>query len=132
FDQEILTRNEARVRAADERAEVAELRRLAKAARRGGPVAVTHDLLEGPAARLRLDGDGRAQPVGVEGPGEEVVDRDVMGDGLAGEPRDESREAGARPVREPQDVDRVLHGARRDVDDTAEATGDHAVHGRLD
>src|SRR2546425_7985028 len=71
-------------------------------------------------------------PVSVEGPGEEVVDRDVVADGLAREPRDEAREPGARSVREPQDVDGVLHGARRDIDDAAEAASDHAVHGRLD
>src|SRR5437667_8712603 len=59
-DQEVLARDEARVRAADERTEPAELRRAAEAARGGGPVAVTHDLLGGPAARLRLDGDRRA------------------------------------------------------------------------
>src|SRR5207253_10429973 len=60
-----------------------------------------------------------SQPVSVEGPREEVVDRDVVADGLAREPRDEAREPGARPVREPQDVDGVLHGARRDIDDAA-------------
>src|SRR2546425_3344476 len=41
-------------------------------------------------------------PVSVEGPGEEVVDRDVVADGLAREPRDEAREPGARSVREPR------------------------------
>src|SRR5438552_12002352 len=131
-DEEVLPRDEARVRAADEGAELAELRRIAEAAGGVGPVAVTHDLLDSPAARLRLNGDGRAQPVSVEGPREEVVDRDVVADGLAREPRDEAREPGARSVREPQDVDGVLHGARRDIDDAAEAASDHAVHGRLD
>src|SRR5213076_1087836 len=107
-DQEVPARDEARVGAADERAELAELRRVAEAAGGSGSVPVTHDLLDGAAARLRLHGDGRAQPVRVEGARQEVVDRHVMADGLAREPRDEAREPGARPVREPQDVDGVL------------------------
>src|SRR5436309_4471070 len=131
-DQEVSARDEARVGAADERAELAELRRVAEATGGGGSVPVTHDFLDGATARLGLDGDGRAQPVGVEGAGQEVVDRDVVADGLAREPRDEPREPGARSVREPQDVDGVLHGARRDIDDAAEAARDHGVHGRRD
>src|SRR5437773_1520471 len=131
-DQEVLTRHETGLGAADERAEVAELRGIAEAPGGVRPVAVADDLLDGPATGLRLDGDRRAQAVGVERTGEQVVDRDVVADGLACEPGDEAREPGARAVREPEDVDGVFHRARGYVDDPAEAAGDHPVDGRLD
>src|SRR6266480_2955863 len=101
-DQEVLTRHETGLGAADERAEVAELRGIAEAPGGVRPVAVADDLLDGPAT------------------------------GLAREPGDEAREPGARAVREPEDVDGVFHRARGDVDDPAEAAGDHPVDGRLD
>ncbi len=61
--------------------------------------------------------------------------RDSVGTGqarLAGDAGDEAGEAGARTVGQAEHVDGRLHGARGDVDDSAEAARRHAVHRRLD
>src|SRR6266851_6290383 len=65
-------------------------------------------------------GDGRAQAVGVERSGQQIVDRDVMDDGLAGDAGDETVQARTRAVGEAENVDRRFHRARGDVDDAAE------------
>ena len=95
------------------------------------PVAV-EDGLEVLAALARRDPDVAAQPVGVERPRQQVVDGDVVPDGLTRDPGDEAGQPGARTVRQAQRRDRRLDRDRGDVDDAAEAAVDHAVDGRLD
>src|SRR5947207_3149756 len=123
-DQEVLTRHETGLGAADERAEVAELRGVAEAPGGVRPVAVADDLLNGPTTGLRLDGDRRAQAVRVERTGEQVVDRDVVADGLACELRDVDALAGERQGA------RLAESLRRRAHDRA-APPDSHVHGAL-
>src|SRR5262249_19574877 len=101
--------------AADEGAHLTELGSGAGAPGRVLGLALPGVVLDRSAGGLRDGRDGGPEPVGVEGPGQEVVDRDVVRDGLAREPRDEAREPGAGAVGEPEDADRRLHRDRGDV-----------------
>ena len=65
-------------------------------------------LVDGLAGGLGGADRGRAQPVGVERPGQQVVDGDVVPRDLPGEAGDEAGEARARAVGQAQDVDRRL------------------------
>jgi hypothetical protein len=74
-----------------------------------------------------------ADAVGVEEAGQQVVDGDVVPDGLPREsPATKPVRPAARAVGQAQHVDRRLHRAGGDVHDAAEAARDHAVHRRLD
>src|SRR4051812_36148040 len=130
--EEVLSGDEARLRAAQIGARVAELLDRAEAA-------------GGIGLRPRLRQFGRrlaeffgvefkvgAQAVGVKGTGKQRVDGDVMAHRLARKSGDEPGEPGARAIGQSELRDRILHGARGDVDDAPEAPRDHAVDYRLD
>src|SRR5262249_48930997 len=121
IEHEVLPGDVTGLGAADEGAHLAELGCGAEAPGRVLGLALPGDVLDRSAGGLRDGRDGGPEPVGVEGPGQEVVDRDVVRDGLAREPRDEAREPGAGAVGQAEDVDRRLHRDRGDVDDPAEA-----------
>src|SRR6267378_1629835 len=130
--QQILAGNVTRLRAAQIGAGIAEFLDAAEAARRVRLGAGLAQLLVAPAARLGVELEVRAQPVGVERAGQQVVDGHVVAHGLARQPGDEAGEAGARAVRQAELGDRVLHRARGDVDDAPEAVRHHAVDHRAD
>src|SRR6266849_8059672 len=110
-DQEILSGDVARLDAAQVGAELAELLGRAEAARRNRFLDVPPHLFDGLALLLRGELGVALQPVGPEAPREQVVDRDVVRDGLAREPRHEAGEAAARAVRQRELRDRRLHRA---------------------
>src|SRR5205823_6835938 len=99
--QQVLAGNVTRLRAAQVGAGIAEFLDAAEAARRVRLGAGLAQLLVALAARLGVELEVRAQPVGVERAGQQVVDGHVVAHGLARQPGDEAGEAGARelPVR---------------------------------
>src|SRR5262245_57146841 len=71
-------------------------------------------------------------PTGVEWPRKKPLHIDAM---AARHPRhagNQTSEAAARAIAQPEDIDRRLHRARSDVDDTSKTAAHHAVDGRLD
>src|SRR5678816_1434128 len=88
------------VHAADEGANGTELRGAAEAAGGHGGGSRRLELGDRLSRGLRAAFHRLLEPVGVEGTGQQVVDRDVVRGDLAGHARDESREPGARAVRE--------------------------------
>ena len=113
-------------------AQIAELARVAEASRRRRIHRRVANLVERLAGGPRANLEVRAQPVGDERAGQQVVDRDVVAHDASREPGDEAGQPRARAVGEAEDVDRRLDGARRDVDDAAELALDHRVDRRLD
>src|SRR5574340_945115 len=131
-EQQVLAGDEAGVGAAQEGAGVAEFGRVAEAAGGIGVHARAAHLLVGLAARLGARHERGLQAIGVERPGQQVVDGDVVLHGLARQSGDEAGEPRARTVGQPENVDGRLHRTRGDVHDTPEAARDHAIHRRLD
>src|SRR6267142_439394 len=131
-DEEILPGDVAGLGAAQIRAQIAEFLGRPEAARRDRLLQIPLDVLDAPALLLRVELGVALQPVGPEPPGEDIVDGDVGGDGLARQPGDEAGEAAPRTVRKSELGDRRLYRARGDVDDAPEAPRHHPVHGRLD
>src|SRR4029078_5471080 len=76
--QQVLPGDEARLGAAQEGAGVAELVDGAEAPRRVCLGAPAPQLLRRLPGLLRIELEVSAQPVGLERPGQEVVDRDIM------------------------------------------------------
>src|SRR5438874_2844740 len=132
IEHEVLPGDVAGLGTADERAHLAELGRGAEPPGRVLGLTLPGDLLDRSPARLRDGRDGGAEPVGIEWARQDVVDRDVVSDGLPAEAGDEPGEPGAGAVRKAEDVDGRLYRDRRDVDDPAEAPRDHPVDDGLD
>src|SRR6202007_2382148 len=102
-----------------ERAGVAKLLRVTEALGRDGGDTLLGGHFLADALVLRVRRNVRAQPVGVEGPRQYEVDRDVGARDRAGDTGQEGGETGARPGRQVQSHERRLHRARGDVDDPA-------------
>src|SRR5579864_1322104 len=131
-EHDVLTGDVAGLGAAQERAEQAELFRFAETTARIELGTLGLQLFRRDAALLGLGLRDAAQAVGVERPGQEPVDGDVVDHGFPRQAGDESGQAGARAVGEAENVDRSLHRGRGDVDDAAELARHHAVDRRLD
>src|SRR5207302_8933126 len=97
-EQQILAGNVTCLRAAQVGAGIAELLDAAEAARRVRLGARLAQLLVALAARLGVVLEVRAQPVGVERAGQQVIDGHVVAHGFARQPGDEAGEARARAV----------------------------------
>src|SRR5436190_1555681 len=102
--------------------------RVAKAARGIAPLALLSDFLNGPPRRLRGCLQRGAQTIGIERAGQQVVDRDVLAYGFARNSGDEPGEAATGAIGQAENVDWRFYGARRDVDDPAEAALHHAIY----
>src|SRR5690349_16958384 len=76
--QQVLPDNEADLRRTEEGASLAEFRRIAGPAGRGASEPLLHDLVHRAVALAGGLGEAAAQPIGQEGPGQDVVDDDVM------------------------------------------------------
>src|SRR5690606_18799384 len=101
-DQEVLAGDVARLGAADEGAQLAKLLGRAEPPGRNLRERFGLDLRDRTARSLRRERHAGAQPIGVEASGQDVVDRDVVLDRLAGDPGDEPGQAGAGAVRQPE------------------------------
>ncbi len=77
-------------------------------------------------------GDEGGDAVGVEGAGQQIVDRDIGVDHLPRDAGDEAGEAGAGTAGEVEPGHRHLHRAGGDVDDAPETPLDHPIDDRLD
>src|SRR3954462_9332599 len=101
-DKEVLAGHVARLRTAEVRARIAELRGIAQPPRRYRLQALGRRLLLRDTARLGEAGQGLARAIGEEGARQEIVDRHVGLPRLARQAGDETGEPGARAVRKPE------------------------------
>src|SRR5476651_451750 len=95
-DQNALARDVAGVSAAQVGTEPSHFQGIAKTLRRQLRPACGEGLLRAHSLLLGPEGEVADQPVGGEGPGQDVVDRDVSADVLAYQGADQSVQAGAR------------------------------------
>src|SRR5574342_1273391 len=94
-DQQVLSGYVGCLHAAQVGAQIAEFLGRAEAPCRNRLLQVPLDLLHGPALLLGVELGVALQPVGPEASGEQVVDGDVVSDGLARETGDEAGETAA-------------------------------------
>lgn len=122
-EQQVLAGHVAGMDAAEKGAEGAELVGGPEAACRNAPAALLADglgaLRRGPGGGIQ----GLAQALGIEGSGQQVVDRHVAPGQvrLAGQAGDEAGQAAARAIGEAENVDRRLYRRRSDAHHPAEA-----------
>ena len=90
------------------------------------------DGLLGGAGTLRTADDPAAQPLGVEGSRQQIVDRHAASRHATSDSRDESRKTGACTARQVETLKRHLDAERSDVDDATKAPLRHSIQHFLD
>jgi hypothetical protein len=131
-EKDVLAGDEAGVLRAHERGGGAEFVGLTEAAGRYASLARFHGLLDGNTLKFGGLLGRTAQAIRLEGAGQNVVDRNIMPNGLPGDHGNAAGETGAGAVRQLERGDGRLHRLAGDVEDAAELAIHHAVDRRLD